>query len=120
MYAPGVGASMRGFVCRRAIHDAFAADVALVNFRSVIIYEKLLDADPAAALEEGSLHFDERGPGSPGVEEDYETARMNLEFPMRWPMAWPISCTGCRRFTEDIDSFSVTARRDWQRLPQSA
>src|ERR1700721_2347562 len=69
---------------------------------SVVIYEKLLDADPAVALEEGSLHFDEKSRVHLALRKI--TKRLNdLGIPSALAGGMARFLHGVRRFTEVID-----------------
>jgi hypothetical protein len=68
----------------------------------VIIYEKLLDADPATALEEGSLHFDEKSRVHLALRKI--TRRLDeLGIPYALAGGMALFLHGVRRFTEDVD-----------------
>jgi hypothetical protein len=68
----------------------------------VIFYEKLLDADPAAALEEGSLHFDEKSRVHLALRKI--TKRLDeLRIPYALAGGMALFLHGVRRFTEDVD-----------------
>jgi hypothetical protein len=69
---------------------------------TVTIYEKLLDADVTAALEEGSLHFDEKSRVHLALRKI--TGRLSdLGIPYAVVGGMALFMHGFRRFTEDVD-----------------
>jgi hypothetical protein len=99
-YAPEAGASMCGLLLI-LIDNRVQSEVPRGKLRLVHSYKELLDANCAAALEEGSLHFDEKSRVHLALRKI--TKRLDeLGIPYALAGGMALFLHGVRRFTEDV------------------